>query len=290
MERITARTVTLLVFSVAAAALAAIGPSCSSIDVPKNAGAPPRDSKGAFDNKEFDAVLKRYVNKDGLVDYGSLRIDHSKLDKYLGELAATSPDNDKSLFPNRWHQVAYWVNAYNACAIKEVIERNITDTVADTIFAENNFFRRHTFEIGGSALNLNEIEDRATGYNEARVLFVMNRASWGAPRLRNEALTGENADKLMEDAANEFCNDARNVDTSKGSTTVTLNKLFSWRSDVFESYARVRGIANANIRDAINLWRPKDMKLPINGDNLFRDYDWALNKQNTIPANAAASK
>ena len=44
--------------------------------------------------------------------------------------------------------MAYWVNAYNAFVIKQVIERNITESVADTIFAENNFFRRHTFEVG----------------------------------------------------------------------------------------------------------------------------------------------
>ena len=140
-------------------------------------------------------------------------------------------------------------------------------------------------------MNLLEIEDKARGFNEARVLFVISRGAWDSPRLRNEALTGENADKLMESAALEFCGDAKNVEATKDSTTVTLSALFRWRTDDFESYGRVRGIANANLRDAINLWRPKNAQLSINGDNVWHEFDWALNKQSAgTPANAGAQK
>lgn len=265
--------------------------SCSSIEVPRAVGSPPRDAKGAFDHKELDAVLRRFVDPSGRVDYGSLRLDHAALDKYLGQLANTSPDNDKSLFPNRWHQLAYWINAYNACALKQVIESNLTETVGSGPIDQASFFRLTKFELGGESHSLNAIEDKAAGLDDARVYFALTFAASGCPRLRPEALAGETCDKVLEEAAKEFCNDARNVDLAKGSASVTLSKLFDWHESAMVAYASARGIANPNLRDAINLWRPNAGKLPINGENLFRDYDWTLNAQKGgAVQNAAAPK
>jgi hypothetical protein len=274
--------------TVLALAGAALFGSCSSIDVPKSTGAPPRDAKGAFDHKEWDAIVKRYVDRNGRVDYGSLRLNTIQLDKYLGQAASTSPDNDRSLFPTRWHQIAYWVNVYNACVVKQVVAKNITDTVGESIFNQANFFKLTKYEIGGETMSLEAIEDKASTYNEPRVHFVMNSGTGGGARLRPEALTGENADKILDEAAQEFCNETRNVDIAKGSNTVTLSEVFEKHSEDFTSFASLKGVANPTIRDAINFWRPKEGKLPVNGENIFRAFDWALNKQ--LTAAEAASK
>lgn len=284
MQRFTLRALALAPLT-AFLALAA----CSSIEVPKNTSGPPRDAKGAFDHKEWDAIVKRYVDKNGRVDYGSLRLNTIQLDKYLGQASATSPDNDRSLFPSRWHQMAYWVNVYNACVIKAVVAKNITDTVGESIFNQSNFFKLTKFEIGGESMSLSAIEDKARGYNEPRVHFVLNSGAGGSPRLRAEALTGENIDKILDEAAIEFCNEPRNVDLTKGSTTVTLSEVFNWHSDDFTNYASLKGVSNATVRDAINIWRAKDAKLPVNGENIYREFDWTLNKQITA-AEASAKK
>lgn len=263
--------------------------SCSSIDVPKNVGAPPKDVKGAFDHRDFDAVLKRYVDRNGRVDYGSLRLSTSQLDKYLGQTAATSPDNDRSLFPSRWHQIAYWVNVYNACVLKQIVAKNLTETVGESIFNQTNFFKLTKFEVGGESMSLAAIEDKARGFNDPRIQFVLSNGTVGGPRLRQDALTGENAEKVLEEAAVEFCNESRNVDLTKASTTLTLSKVFDWRSSDFTEFAALKGVANPTIRDAINLWRGKDAKLPVNGENLYREFDWTLNKQ-LAAAEASAKK
>lgn len=268
--------------SLLAAAVCAAG-ACSTIEVPRATGAPPRDAKNTFSHAEFDAVVKKFVNKTGRVDYGGLRLDHAQLDKYLGQLAQTSPVNDKSLFPNKWHKLAYWVNAYNACVLKQVIDRNITESVGDSLPNQAQFFVLNRFEIGGETMNLNAIEDKAREEGDARINFLLNFAAGTCPRLRFEACAGEKFDAIADEAAVEFCNDERNVrigpknaDNPNGS--ITLSKLFERREKDFLEYTKIRGVANPSIRDAANLWR-KENRVPLNANIYYSEYDWTLNKQ-----------
>ncbi|MFN0207378.1 MAG: DUF547 domain-containing protein [Planctomycetota bacterium] len=282
MKSPTLRIAVLAAICLPIAALAAI--ACSTIEVPRATGAPPRDAKNTFSHAEFDGVLKKFVNKVGRVDYGGLRLDHTQLDKYLGQLRQTSPDNDKSLFPNRWHQMAYWVNAYNACVLKQVIDENITESVGDTKFREVAFFKTTSFLIGETSMNLYNIQDRARALGDARVHFIMNCGANGAPRLRQESYNGESLDKVMEEAGIEFCNSDLQISINKKTDdnpdgSVTFSAILHWHSSDFIEYARGRGVAGATLRDAVNLWRAKEARIPLNGTDINNNFDWTLNKQ-----------
>lgn len=260
--------------------------SCSTIEVPRQTGAAPRDAKNAFAHSELDSVLQRFVDKSGRVDYGGLRLSHAGLDKYLGQIAQTSPENDKSLFPTPAHRAAYWINAYNACVLKQVIESNITDAVGDSIPSEQKFFKLTKFVAGGETMSLSAMQDLAHASGDARVFFLLCKGAMGSPRLRNSVITGEQYEKVAEEAAVEFCNEERNVtigprnaDNPGGS--VTLSKLFDDHAGEFVQYARGRGVANASIRDAVNLWRKKETRVPLNANDYFRPFDAALNRQLT---------
>ncbi|MBL8692751.1 MAG: DUF547 domain-containing protein [Planctomycetes bacterium] len=254
--------------------------SCSTIEVNKVSGPPPKDSRGAFSHADFNTVLKKTVNAQGKVDYEALRLDHAQLDRYLGLLAATSPDNDKSLFPNDAHKLAYWLNAYNACVIKQVIEKGITDSVGDSVFKQASFFVQTRFVLGGESISLRSLEDdKVRTVYDARVHFALNCASGGCPRLRPEAFDAADLDAVLEDCAKEFCNEDRNVKWSRASATVTFSKIFDWYKDDFLEHARRKGISNPTLRDCVNLWRPADKKLPQTGEDVFLDYDWTLNAQ-----------
>jgi hypothetical protein len=272
----------------AAALLAITAFSCTTIEVPVHSGAPPRDSKNSFSHAEFDGVLRRFVNKSGLVDYGGLRLDHAQLDKYLGQIAQTSPENDKSLFPDKWHRMAYWINAYNACVLKQIIDNNITDSVGGSIPSEFKFFKSTRFFVGGAAMSLNAIEENAGGLADARVYFVINYGALGSPRLRAEAMSGESLDKVLEEAAREFCNDPKQISINNKTDdeplgSVTFSKVFDWHEREFTEYARGRGVAGATLRDAVNLWRDKGARVPLNGTNIINNFNWALNKQDVAP-------
>jgi len=62
-----------------------------------------------FDHSAYDQVLRRHVSSEGLVAYAALHSDRSGLDAYVDSLARYSPDSDPALFPDRDHELAYWI-------------------------------------------------------------------------------------------------------------------------------------------------------------------------------------
>ena len=75
-----------------------------------------------FDHSAWDRVLKEFVTEQGRVDYAALEANPAALNRYVTELAAQSPVSDPQQFPTRDSQLAYWINAYNALVMKDVIE------------------------------------------------------------------------------------------------------------------------------------------------------------------------
>src|SRR4051812_14614714 len=70
----------------------------------------------AQSSKTYDELLDLYV-RDGFVYYRALKSDRGKLDSYVNQLAAASPDQMA-----RDEQVAFWINAYNALVLRTVID------------------------------------------------------------------------------------------------------------------------------------------------------------------------
>ncbi|MFZ1801212.1 MAG: DUF547 domain-containing protein, partial [Chitinophagaceae bacterium] len=93
--------------------------SCTAIHFHGD-GAPPS-------HDEWTALVKKYVNADGLVDYKGFKDDSVKLQSYLDLLSNNPPgkswsDNDK---------IAYWLNAYNAFTIKLIIDNYPLKSIKD---------------------------------------------------------------------------------------------------------------------------------------------------------------
>src|SRR5262245_60156205 len=106
-----------------AAALAAF-PSCASPSAPPAVeqdpapAAAPRAAEFDQTHALWTEVLRGCV-KDDRVDYAKLKADPQKLDQYVQRLASVTPEE-----LSRWkkeQRFAYWINAYNACAIKKVV-------------------------------------------------------------------------------------------------------------------------------------------------------------------------
>ena len=65
----------------------------------------------------FDALLKKHVDQQGMVNYRGFLADSSKLTAYLTAVSNTLPNEQWS----RNDQLAYWLNAYNAFTIQRVL-------------------------------------------------------------------------------------------------------------------------------------------------------------------------
>ncbi|MXW77702.1 MAG: DUF547 domain-containing protein [Gemmatimonadetes bacterium] len=102
-----------------------------------------------FDHGPFDQVLQEYVDDQGLVRYAALAQDRAQLDAYVDSLGLYSPETHPDRFPTREHELAYWINAYNAFTLRGVIDAYPIATVMDA-FVSSGFFNRQTFSLGGS--------------------------------------------------------------------------------------------------------------------------------------------
>ncbi len=67
-------------------------------------------------HQAWDQIVQAHV-RDGQVDYPAIQAS-SRLDGYLGELTRIDPTK----LPTRQHQLAFWINAYNAFAVKGIID------------------------------------------------------------------------------------------------------------------------------------------------------------------------
>ncbi len=216
----------------------------------------------------FDGLLKKYV-KGAFVDYNGLKSESKEFQKYL-DLLSQNPPNKKTWSSNE--QLAYWINAYNAFTLKLIIDNYPISSIRDlhpTLYVPlvNTVWHKKFFKIGGEPTNLDEIEHSIlrTEFNEPRIHFAINCASFSCPPLRAEAFVPEKIDQQLNEQAVKFINDKdRNVITSD---KIVISKIFSWFTKDFTKKGSLIDFLNQYSKVKIN----KEAEID------YMDYDWNLN-------------
>ncbi|MEM8895912.1 MAG: DUF547 domain-containing protein [Bacteroidota bacterium] len=236
--------------------------SCSNITVMEGDGS-------SFSHETWDALLKKYVKADGSVDYKGIQSEKAQLDSYLRSLEANPPNKEK------WtdkEQIAYWINAYNAYTVDLILQYYPVGSIKDIGSAiqipfVNTPWDIKFIEIGGEKYDLNNIEHGIlrADFEEPRIHFAVNCASFSCPALRAEAYTGDKLETQLDEQARLFINDDRKNQISKGSAE--LSKLFSWYSGDFND--------NMSVEEYINQYA--DTQITEETDIDYLDYDWSLN-------------
>ncbi len=85
-------------------------------------------------HKLFDDVLQKYV-VSGQVNYAGIQND-SRFQQYLDYLATANPDQMRS----KDEQLAFWINAYNALAIKGIIDNSTIKDIAGYFTSKMHFW------------------------------------------------------------------------------------------------------------------------------------------------------
>ena len=85
-----------------------------------------------------------------------------------------------------------------------------------------------TLTINNKELSLNDIEHRILRpiYNDARIHYAVNCASYSCPNLAAQAYTVENMDQLLDKGAEHYINHPRGV--SIKNNKLTLSSIYSW--------------------------------------------------------------
>lgn len=239
-------------------------------------------SAGTLSHQDWTAILERFVDERGRVDYIGLSRDRGALDRYLDRLAATSPDSQPAHFPTRNDQLAYWINAYNAVVVAGVLDRGVeTPSVWGDGFFGIGFFTVERANLGGEKMSLKELEDdivRAR-YRDPRVHAALNCASIGCPRLPRRAFEGATLDAELDAAMREFVAEPRNCRIDSGAATAWLSKIFDWFEDDFLDFERRQGEARPSLTRYVNRFRARDAQIPGSLRVRFLDYDKRLNRQ-----------
>ena len=225
----------------------------------------------AVAHSPWDALLQRHVH-GGRADYPSFQRARNELERYLATLATINPDDLHS----KQAQAAFWINAYNACVIKGVLEHYPLTSVRKV----KGFFDRIRYQVAGQALTLNEIEAKGRALGDWRIHVALVCASSSCPLLRSEAYVPERLDDQLSDQAKQFFRDAsRGLLLDAARHTLWVSKIVRWHATDFIPSGKLTAEGLLPILrpylDPAMLLSTHHQKLTLK----FLDYDWSLNRQ-----------
>lgn len=226
-----------------------------------------------FPFSTWDALLKKYVDDVGRVDYMALKsnfADMAALEKVYAGVAASSPKRAPDSYPTKAAREAYYIDAYNVCVWKNVLNRLPKLKSVDD--EKLSFFVFTKCVLGGEEINLKNLESDIVRpqFKDARVHMALNCASAACPELPREAFTPAKLDDQLDREVRKFVAQKRNVEYDPAKNTLKLSKIFDWYKDDF-------GKDNVKVITWINQYRAPGAQLPTSAKIDYRDYGWQLN-------------
>jgi hypothetical protein len=240
----------------------------------------------AFDHQSLGTLLAAHVNEQGWVDYPGLQKERARLDQYLTALATANPPS----FPNDAERLAFWINAYNAFTLADVLDDVYGK--AKSVQDVKGFFNRKKHRIAGAELTLDEIEKRGRDLQDPRIHFAVNCASTSCPKLQRFVFTGAELESQLQKIAREFLGDmTRGMNYDPNRNQVALSSIFKWYAADFTQSNSVVARLKAETSGA-ELLEMALKYVPVEVAQFMRekkptvkylDYDWSLNAQETHP-------
>jgi hypothetical protein len=217
-------------------------------------------------------VVTRFVDDQGRTNFDALAAERTELDEFVAYVERVSPATAPELFPRRADVLAYHLNAYNALAMRGVIDEGVTDGF-NSLLKRQLFFRWRKVTVGGRSMSLSAYENEVIRpLGEPRVHFALNCMVRSCPRLPQSAFNADELEAQLDAAAREFLNDARNVRVDAAAREVWLSAIFDFYTQDFAPDRKRQGLI-----EYVNRYRSE----PIDAGHTvrFMPYDWTLNRQ-----------
>ena len=213
----------------------------------------------------LDGVLASHVD-DGYVDYPAIA-RNTRFYKYLSaieEFDVETLDSDEA-------RLVFWINAYNALAIKSIVE-GIRPINA---IGRLKFFRTTEHRVAGKNRDLRSIEvGIVLKMEEPRAHFALVSACYACPNLRSEAYRVEKLEQQLEDNLRNFINDPRKNRFSVAARKAKISEIFDWHRDDF-------GESDQSLLEYIVPYmEKKDLSKEVLRDRYkieFMEWDWSIN-------------
>ena len=247
------------------------------------------------DRHEVFTDLLQEIVVDSLVDYEALVERRDLLDSYLESLAA--PGSGELEGAPEAGQLAFWLNAYNACMLDLVADhypiepgegvgffqwlRNVfTDRPENSVWQIPDVFDGDHCRVAGALRSLDEIEHEIIRpeFGDPRIHFAVNCAAYSCPVLREEAYVGERLDEQLDDQVERFIADDRHYRLGEDGPVLTVNRVLDWYAEDFGGTDGIPGFFTAYVDgEAGELLRHPDLRVE------FFHYDWTLNDVHAEP-------
>jgi len=174
-----------------------------------------------FSHAVFDSLLQLHVG-GGKVYYDGFNTQ--AFEQYRRALASAHP-----VSWSREEQMAFWLNAYNACAIAAVLARPGMRVISNA----DGFFDRDSFALAGAFYTLDRLMDeRLRPFGDPAVHFGSACGAAGAPRLHNRAYRAATVKKTLRDNARRYMRGEQGAVLDVGANVLMLPELFSrYRTD-----------------------------------------------------------
>lgn len=216
---------------------------------------------------EWDALVKKHVSKNGMVDYQGFLKDKKQLQVYLDKLSANKPTSKWS----KNEKMAFWINAYNAFTVKLILDNYPIKSIKDIkrgIPFVNSVWDIAFIPMGKEKIDLNYIEHTILRkeFKDPRIHAAINCASFSCPLLRNEAYYASRLDEQLNDAMRRFVNDPQRNQLDK--SNIKISKIFSWFAGDFK-------VNGSSVVDYLNKYAKK--RVQSNAKIDFLEYQWELN-------------
>jgi hypothetical protein len=239
-------------------------------------------------HEEFSRILERVVRFPS-VDYALLKEERPALERYVAGLGQTDPRALDSA--PREVQLAFWINAYNACMLRLVadhypiegggvglfgfIRNRVAGYPDNSVWQIRDVFTRAHCPVAGRARSQDEIEHEIIRprFQEPRIHFAVNCAAVSCPPLWPDAYTPAELDRQQDRAVLHLMESPEHFRLEgENPATLTLNKVLDWYSEDFGGPEGLReffaGYLEGEARERV-----------LRSDTRVRffEYDWTLN-------------
>jgi len=231
-----------------------------------------------YSTAPYARVLDAAV-RDGLVDYPAITGPVERhLNRYLDAIARFGPTRTPEQFPTRAHELAYYLNAYNAIMLRKWLDEGAADAPPDAKVNWITWFTVTQWRLDGRAISMDALKQRIIldDFNEPRVHFALVNGSRSAPPLLGEPFDAARLDEQLDALGRRWLAEEDALRMDPGGQTY-LAAVFRRHQDDFAPLGGLPGVIERYLPSEDERKVPALMDLR-RGTMRYMDDDWTINQ------------
>lgn len=187
-----------------------------------------------FSQAKLDTLLRTFMF-DGKINYSGIKASPRLINDYARQLSQVKPKDFEQWSPAEKN--AFWINAYNAMAIKGVAQNypiKWGGLFVQTRFPKNSIYQikkfgdRSFIKIMKQGWTLKKIRNKIflKAFVDPRNFFAINSGQAGDPPIQERAFRGDSLDMQLEEAVHDFLWQPGNLSFDSTENKLQISALF----------------------------------------------------------------